>query len=490
MRFLDRRPWLWLLLGVALVALANTRFGIGVLGWVASVPFLRYLRLRSGPRAALAVLGASVVAWSLAVAKIVTAPLSLAMVPMFAVPIALTAALPTIAYAALRRRLGGAVVPLLFPAAMVVGEWVQHAATPFGSWGAAAYTQLDLLPLLQVASVAGLAGPSLLVHLVNVAVDEALERGAAAGRLVAAAGGLVAAAFAFGQVRLAANDAAEDTVRVAAVGTDATFGGLPLPAPEERAAIDEGLERRTRQAAAAGAAAIVWTEAAAMALPDEEDAWLVRWRHLARELGVHLAIAYVVPVATGPLLYENKAVVLGPDGAPALTWLKHEPVPGEPAVAGVGMPDPVDHGGTRLGAALCYDGDFPRLGLALAGQRLDLLALPSSDWRGVDPIHTDMARLRAVEGGYGVVRSTRFGRSAAIDALGRVRGAEDAFDGGDRVLVAELPAQGVRTVYATLGDWLVALCAAVLASGGLRALAPAVDSRPWPRSSASPAARS
>ena len=101
-----------------------------------------------------------------------------------------------------------------------------------------------------------------------------------------------------------------------------------------------------------------------------------------------------------------------------------------------------------------------------------------------------MARLRAIEGGYGIVRSTRFGRSAVIDAHGRVRGFESAFDGGDRVLVAELPARGVRTPYAALGDWLVLLSALAVGGAALSAAARSVSQRRWEPSSLSPAARS
>ncbi len=45
---LDRRPSLWLVLGVALIAAAHMRWGVGVLGFIAPVPFLRYLRLTTG----------------------------------------------------------------------------------------------------------------------------------------------------------------------------------------------------------------------------------------------------------------------------------------------------------------------------------------------------------------------------------------------------------------------------------------------------------
>jgi apolipoprotein N-acyltransferase len=112
----------------------------------------------------------------------------------------------------------------------------------------------------------------------------------------------------------------------------------------------------------------------------------------------------------------------------------------------------------RVSGAICYDYDFPRLGLEHAALDVDLVALPSSDWRGIDPIHTEMAAVRAIEGGHSVVRSTRFGLSAGIDPYGRMRGTLSHFDGTERVLVTSLPRHGVRTVYGAIGDMFPISC--------------------------------
>lgn len=74
---LDRRPVLWLALGTLLLAASQLRFGIGALAWVAPIPLLRYSRTCSGWRGGLALGAASFVGWTLAVAKIATAPLEI-----------------------------------------------------------------------------------------------------------------------------------------------------------------------------------------------------------------------------------------------------------------------------------------------------------------------------------------------------------------------------------------------------------------------------
>ena len=113
---------------------------------------------------------------------------------------------------------------------------------------------------------------------------------------------------------------------------------------------------------------------------------------------------------------------------------------------------------TIISGAICYDYDFPRLGLRHARLGADMVVLPSSDWRGIAPLHTQMATLRAIEGGHSVLRSTRFGLSAGIDPWGRIRGWTSHFDGEQRILIVDLPVSGTWTVYGAAGDWFPLLC--------------------------------
>jgi apolipoprotein N-acyltransferase len=75
-----------------------------------------------------------------------------------------------------------------------------------------------------------------------------------------------------------------------------------------------------------------------------------------------------------------------------------------------------------------------------------------------------MAALRAIEGGFSLLRSTRFGLSAGFDPYGRARAWESAFDTRTRVLLASLPAQRVPTLYARIGDAFVLACAMFVAA--------------------------
>lgn len=468
---IDRRPSLWLIAGIALVAVAHLQPAVGVLAWLAPIPWLRHLRVTRGLRARAAFAGAWTLAWILAVAKIVTAPVPLAMAPALALPVALFQGAPYLAWAAVRRHLAPRSAVAFFAAVAAVADFGQHALSPLASWGSPAYTQLDHLPLLQLASVAGLAGVTFLVSLVAALLEDAIASGGApARRSLGTAVVLVAAAHVFGQVRLAlAERTPASTTLAAAIDTDSDVTGVPFPDRGRTEAWDAALLERTRRAAAGGARLVVWPEAATVVRPEDEPAWLARLSREVRAIGVDVVIAYFVPTSESPLRYENRARLMRGDGEVGFTAHKRHPAPGEPSIR---HDEPIaiadrDYG--RLSAAICYDYDFPRLSLAQARLGVDLVALPASDWRGIDPIHARMASVRAIESGQAIVRATRWGLSVGVDPYGRIRGWRSAFDPGDGVLLVAVPARRVATVYGAIGDLPVgiagayALCAAGLA---------------------------
>ena len=461
LRRLFERPAFLLGLGCALLVLANFRWGVGAAAWLAPVPLLRYLRRTHGARSRAIFAAALCIAWILATAKIVTPPLP----PLAALPLGLLAAGFNLAaylvWSGLRGRTAPGIALIAFPAAVVVAEWLERY-TVLASWGAMAYTQVGDLALLQIASIGGIYSISFLVAGVAaalelalcVALDGAPSRCLQPGLLIIA---LALGAHAWGAARLQA-PLDEEAVRVAAIDSPATFGAaLPLPDASARQAIVDALLRDSARAAADGARLVVWTEAAALVLPGiEESNFLQRIAEFAKNHKVDLVAAYVVPAAERQILpYQNEYRWLGPDGLERQAYWKHHPAPGEPAVVGHGPLSAVATSFGRAGGAICYDYDYPGVALEHARLDVDVVALPSSDWRGIDPLHTQMATLSAIAGGFSLVRATRFGLSAMIDPLGRIRASHSSFEGGTALLVADVPRHRRPTVYARTGDALV-----------------------------------
>jgi len=450
---------IWLLVsGVILIAGTHMTFNMGILAWFSAVPFLLYLDRTSGFKSRLYFGLAMILAWSLCVLKITTDPLPLAMVPMFSIPLALIQMPGYLIWAKFRNKKGSA---LLFPAVMVVMEWIQYTLTPLGSWSAAAYTQTDNIVLLQLVSIFGMAGPGFVIYYVNVMLAKIIVDPKDISRKILPVSVILIVILIFGSLRIDIyKSAGRDEIKGAAVGTDSEVSGLPLPSPEVRKSNQATLIERTEKSAAAGAKLVVWNEASTAILPDEEMEWNKKLSAVAGEHHITLVAAYVVPVSESPFRFENKYKMYRPDGSLGYTYNKHEPVPGEPAEKGREIIETINIDEIELGGVICYDYDFPYLAKAFGRNDADIVAVPSSDWRGIDPIHTKMAALRSIEQGHSVLRSTRFGLSAAINPIGEFTAQMDSFDANDRVMITNLPESNVFTVYSLIGNLFVYLCIA------------------------------
>ncbi len=449
------QPMTWLVVGVLATTLTQLRWNIGVLAWVAPVGFLLYLRSASGWRSWLVVLGAAEVTILLQSSKMITEPLPW-FFALFAVPQGAVMAVIYVLFESLRRRLGDAWGLVLFPALMVTVEWLGTTFSPTGSFGwSMSNTQLENLPLLQITALVGLTGVGLLTAAVAswLAVVLASDQPLRWRRAGLAIFGLVLVAHAWGSVRLFRN-APGPVVRVAGVVSDVmpvTWAGFA--SPEEMATATDELFERTRVAAERGAQLVVWNEVAIGVEGSDERAFLDRGLAMAREHGIDLVVAYLVPLADGPYAFENKYVWLTPDGE-AETYFKRHPMPGEGSEKFYEPQQVHDRPYGRVGGAICHDIDAPAITRQLAREGAGLVVVPSSDWKGIDPYHTQMAQVRGIEGGFAVLRPVRWATGGIYDAYGRARATLSYFEDNDRILMAQVPVGRVDTVYSRVGDVL------------------------------------
>lgn len=120
-----------------------------------------------------------------------------------------------------------------------------------------------------------------------------------------------------------------------------------------------------------------------------------------------------------------------------------------------------------VGVSICYEISFPGRVLG-AGKRPAFIFNPSNDaWFGAwgPPQHLSQARLRAIEEGLPVIRSTPTGISAVIRKDGSVVAALPRNQAG--FIETALPAAGEPTLYSRLGDALPLGLAAILGLVGV-----------------------
>lgn len=452
-------PFWFLIVGVFTVSLTHMSFSIDFFAWFSNVPFLLYLSLTKGWKSRLMFVFSLIMAWSVVVFKIVTPPIPYAMIFLFSILISLIH-LPAYLIWDRYKFHKGAI--LLFPAILTLMEWIQYTFTPFASWGVMAYSQSHSNSIVQFVSVFGMAGLSFLIYWINISLVQVMVN----NRSFLAFEGpfsLLLIVVIFGSLRLdIGKSKGYKTMRVATVGTSSEIAGLPLPSKQSNERVIAELLQKSKLVSTSGAELIVWNEASFYTLPEDETRVIGSFKAMAKEFGVSIVAAYVMPVSVTPLKYKNKFVLINSKGEVAYSYLKHQPVPGEPAIRGTETFKTVQVAGSKVGGAICYDYDFPYIAREYGKIGADIVAVPSSDWRGIDPIHTRMAAFRAVEQGHSVIRSTRFGLSAIFSPYGEVISQASSFDENNKIMIADTPSHRCDTIYSKIGDMFIFLCIAFI----------------------------
>ncbi len=481
------RSWLWLLCAALLFLFADGRNTIALMAWFAPAVLLRFIRIQPAKIGLVAAYFTLIVSRPLAMRGMV--PIPGIYYYLFLVISGFVALLPYIADRLIAPHLRGVLNTLVFPCALVAAQFV-YSHGPMGSWGSVAYTQTGNLALLQLLSVTGLWGLTFLIGWFAAAVNYAWVRRPKRPRTwgpLTLFAGVYTAVILLGAARLTLFRPSSPTVRVASLSP--AEHGPKLPESLLKIVIDgnanheqigqfrsitaagqDELLARSEREAAAGSKIIFWSETAVYVLKQDEPALLDRGQALAAKYRTYLGMSLGTwtPGRQHPL--ENKLVFIEPSGEIAWQYLKARPTPGPEAAMSVktdGRLHQLDTPYGKLDAAICYDMDFPKL-LAQAGaQHADVVLSPASDWRAIDPRHTEMASFRAIEQGFNLSRQSNGGLSAAYDYQGRRLASMDQYQSTDLTLVAQLPTRGVRTVYSVLGDWLAWFCmAAVFALSG------------------------
>lgn len=370
--------------------------------------------------------------------------------------------------------------------------------------GSLAYTQSGNLPLIQLASVTGIYGVTFLVTWFAAVVNLALEQHFEWSQIrtpVRAYAGVLGSVLVLGGLSLIFLQPASRVVKVAGVQShiaDAILqpvvdelnsgdfsDGVWQRYFEQTDVIINDLFAKSTTVASGGAKMISWAENPVMIRQADEAALLDRGMALAKQQQIYLLMNYSINLSSDPRrtpnekLWSARVVVVGPEGTILSRYRKTILVPGTEARLAVSGNDEAvivttPHG--RISALICYDNDFPAFVRAQVGRKgIDILFDPSGDWRDIDPYHTQMMALRAIENGFSVVRVTALGLSAAYDYQGRTLATMDYFKTSDKVFTAYVPERGMTTAYSQVGDvfgWLSVAGLAALGWRGLRTARP------------------
>jgi apolipoprotein N-acyltransferase len=388
-------------------------------------------------------------------------------------------ALYPVAFAVAMRRGLSAFGPRALAAAPLV--WVAselgrtYVLTGF-PWVLLGYSQVEVLPIAQMASVFGVYGLSALVVAVsaaaaNVVVGEPEQR----LRPVLAVAALLIVVTTWGGRRAAAAEwtQAGEAVRVGLIQGNVDQAQKWDPARSEF--IFNNYLLMTQQAIKQGAQFVLWPESSTPFNFEEarDRALAERVRALARQARVPILIGSDQIEHGVPPKYFNSAFLVNEDGATAGVYRKMHLVPfGEfvpfkqvlffaaPLVESVSdfsageTPVLLPVGGHRISTSICYEIVYPNPVRQFVADGSELLTTITNDaWFGPTSApyqHFAMASMRAIEQGRYLVRSANTGISGIVDPYGHVLDRSAIYE--PAVVVGDARFLKTTTVYTRIGD--------------------------------------
>jgi apolipoprotein N-acyltransferase len=453
------RPWFGVVSAVLTGGLFLVSLDIGPWGplaLLAPVPLLIYAL--SAPRA-ITVAFAAAAARAIGLAGIVYVydDMPLAALLAFVVVFALVYAGVVLLTRGFARRAATPLAVFSYPVLLVASEFLFGLVSPHGSFGAMGYALVDLLPILQVASVGGVPALTFCVALAPMAVAVAIAspvRWRAA--VIAGAIPLVVIACA-GALRL--TQSYDSQARVALVGLDQYEG---------RAYRSEAEALETARAFASEVRRLALGKPAFIVMPEKQLGG-------AREAGASSELLASAVAAQPVTLVAGFDEIIGADTrvnsaqvfAPGKTlqrYVKRRLIPGLELGYSPG-PGPMVM--DKRGVAICKDMDFPAMVRGYGEQGVELLLVPAWDFGLDGRMHSRMAVVRGVENGFAIARSAAGGRLTASDRYGRVIAEAITSREAPVSLVADLGTRSGGTWYVRLGDafgWMCVACLALFAA--------------------------
>lgn len=375
----------------------------------------------------------------------------------------------------------------LAPIFWVATEWLRGSVGPAFPWVPLGASQASVIPVVQLASVTGVYGLSVLVALVSTgAAAVALSRRRSQWVGFAGVGVLLVAVALGGAFRVMSG-------RLTTTGQVLRVGLLQGNVEQDvkwNPAFREPILRRyldlSRQAVGAGANLVIWPEASLPFYFESDASSAEPIRRLAAESRTPFIVGTDEVIVTngGADLLYNSAVLVGADGRSRGSYRKIELVPfGEyvpfkrmlffasrlvDAVSDFSPgvePVVFDVNGGRVSVAICYESIYPWLSRKFVQRGSELLAVITNDaWFGRSSAayqHFELGALRAVEEGRYLVRAANTGISGAVDPYGRAILKTRLFEPASVTVDVRLLQD--RTIYSRTGDLVAWLALAVTA---------------------------
>ncbi len=466
-------PYLLTIFGMGLFLLSNGNWTVPIFTWIAFVFLIRAFRTFKKWYGRFFFFVLIVVTQSLKFKGMIPAPGVVYYIIMLSGSLVIL--LPFVADRWSSKRINGFAATLIFPIVSVLLEYLTAATNPIaGSWGSLAHTQ-DNLSLMQITSITGMWGLTFLITWLSSTLNWFWDKRHEIANIKKSVACFIIIYFSvilYGQLRNRFFSSNSNTVRIASIVHNESLSDSTnfLQDIKRLSAFrDFASQTQTKilglslKAADEGAKIIFLHEGSLWVLKENEKELVNKASKLARDKDIYFGLSLVVMTTDFPTTKaENKIVWLDPKGNIIWDFDKAYPTLTEPLNPGEKKIKTFDTPYGKIASAICFDMDFPTFINQAGKQNVDIMLVPANDWKAITPYHPNMAKLRAIENGFSMVRATGQGLSLAVDYTGKVLSQLNYYQTEENIMISDVPIKGVKTIYAKMGDWFVWLCLAGL----------------------------
>ncbi|MGB9512012.1 MAG: nitrilase-related carbon-nitrogen hydrolase [Candidatus Acidiferrum sp.] len=349
---------------------------------------------------------------------------------------------------------------LVFPAFWASIEFAVAMFSVHSTFGNISYSQMNFLPILQIASVTGIWGITFTIFLFSATVSALLVPASRSLKLplLISTVAFIAGVFAFGVWRLASTPDSP-AIKVALIASDAPEDLNPNTSAEVQQVFQRYADH-IKRLAGQGIQLFVLPETVGPINDASQAEFDDFFGQLAKETGayIEIGVAHITPSGA-----SNQERLYSPRGELAAAYNKHHLLPpGEnrftpgttrAVVAGIAG---------NWGLEICKDMDFPRLSREYSRDGVALLIVPAADFVDDGWLHGRMAILRGVESGFSIARSAKLGILTLTDDRGRVLAQRNTIGPVFATVIANIPVRHDTTFYSRFGNWFAWLCVALL----------------------------
>jgi apolipoprotein N-acyltransferase len=340
---------------------------------------------------------------------------------------------------------------LIVPAFWVAVAYIVAITSVHGTFGDISYSQMDFLPILQIASVTGIWGISFCIFLFAATIAALLSVGSVPAKapLAIVVSAFLACVLGFGAWRLATTPKDSPTVKVALIASDEAGNLHPGTFGQEREVYGRYAEQM-KVLAAQGVQVFVLPEHSGPVTNASQSEFDGLLGQMAKQTGAYVTVGIdrSIPTATW-----NQERLYSPDGSFVASYNKHHLLPHwENETPGTER-TVVSQPSGKWGMEICKDMDFPRLSRQYSQDGVGLLLVPAWDFVDDGWLHGRMAVLRGVESGFSIARSAKLGLLTATDDRGRILADRSTLTVPFATVIATVPVRHDATIYSRFGDW-------------------------------------